>query len=112
MDKVVIACNYAETSPEASAGALGYVCRVAFGDKARVLVWVRSRNGRWIQKWQRIINLTNFRLKTLPAEHPRYNDALILKFESRERAERMLKSVANCEAFAKQKRLDKIQELE
>lgn len=74
-DRTVIACNYAEGTKIASLGALAYFCDGwTGGGYERVRVLVRSRGGRWVKKWESVKRLRNFRLKTLPASHPRYAD--------------------------------------
>lgn len=69
----VIACNFIERTSECSKGALAYVIGVP-GDPARIHLLARSRSGRWIDKWESLRRLDNFRFKTLPPEHPRYGD--------------------------------------
>jgi hypothetical protein len=72
-DLKAIACNYSEATATCSKGALCYVSRLwKTPGRARVRILARSRSGRWIQKWEDIRRLENFRLKTLPTEHPRY----------------------------------------
>lgn len=74
-DKQVIACNYTEATKVASKGALCYVIGINRGNGSeRIEILARSRGGRWIEKWESIKRLNNFRLKTLPQGHPRYND--------------------------------------
>jgi hypothetical protein len=34
---------------------------------------VRSRGGRWIEKWEAMRRLENFRVKTIPPDHPLYD---------------------------------------
>jgi hypothetical protein len=79
-DKRVIACNYVTNVSAARNGALCYVCFVP-GSADRVLLLVRSRGHRWIQKWEMLKRLDNFRFKTLPPEHPRYNDIRITDYD-------------------------------
>jgi hypothetical protein len=72
-DRHVMACNFAEAISECRKGALCYVLYSnPGGGYDRVFVLARSRGGRWIEKWEPIYRLTNFRVKTLPPEHPRY----------------------------------------
>jgi hypothetical protein len=61
-----VACNVAATKSYASRGAIAYLMRLS-GDRAKVLV--RSRGGRWIQRWTKIAGLANFRFKTVPVGH-------------------------------------------
>lgn len=78
MDRYVVACNYTEGTGVAAPGALCYVSLSnPGGGSDRLLIVVRSRGGRWVQKWENIRRLANFRLKTLPPEHPRYQDQRI-----------------------------------
>lgn len=77
-DRRVIACNYIQGTTVAAPGASAYVCLPLGGNlPERACVVVRSRGGRWVQKWEDMRRLGNFRLKTLPAEHPRYGDERI-----------------------------------
>jgi hypothetical protein len=74
-DKKAIACNYVEGISECAQGALCYIRRPNGGNAGeRIEILARSRSGRWIIKWESTHRLGNFRLKTIPAEHPRYND--------------------------------------
>lgn len=74
-DRHVLACNYREFTNVAAQGALAYVL-LQFGGNLpdRVRVLVRSRGGRWVEKWESVRRLDNPRLKTLPPEHPRHAD--------------------------------------
>lgn len=72
----VIACNLIEGISEASAGSLAYVLQIP-GDPERIHLLLRSRSGRWIQKWESLKRLDNFRAKTLPPEHPLRRDQRI-----------------------------------
>lgn len=83
-DKRVIACNYLEAVSVASKGALCYVVGTA-GDAENIELLIRSRSGRWIQKWERLKRIGNFRFKTLPPEHPRYKDERIATYFAEER---------------------------
>lgn len=75
-DRRVIACNYTEGTNVAAQGARAYVVPLYLGGNLpeRVMVRVRSRGGRWVTKWEAVHRLDNFRLATLPPEHPRYSD--------------------------------------
>lgn len=93
--KRVIQANYAEATKYIAKGARVYVSNVNYGNGSeRVLIVARSRGGRWVEKWESIKRLTNFRLKTLPLEHPKhkddriadfYNEATVLNLESARR---------------------------
>ena len=74
-DKRVIACNYRSPAKVARTGALCYVLDPNYGMGCeRVRLLLRSRGGRWIDKWEDTRRLTHFRGKTLPPEHGRYHD--------------------------------------
>jgi hypothetical protein len=71
----LIACNYRQATSVAALGALAYVLPQLGGNlPERVRVVVRSRGGRWVEKWEALRRLHNFRVKTIPPEHPRYRD--------------------------------------
>jgi hypothetical protein len=42
---------------------------------------VRSRSGRWIAKWETIRRLKDFRVKTIPVEHPLYSDERVTAYD-------------------------------
>jgi hypothetical protein len=72
-DRTEIACNYLEGTSKCSAGAIAYVVRTGeFLSGGRIEIQARSRSGRWINTVENIRRLHNFRLKTIPPEHPRY----------------------------------------
>lgn len=72
-----VACNYLESTKTAVSGALCYVVSDNPGnDNDRVEILSRSRSGRWIQKWESIKRLGNFRVKIVPPSSPRYEDLL------------------------------------
>jgi len=73
-DRLVIACNYLENTSICRRKALAYVSVATGGETERVCVLARSRSGRWVCRWESIHLLGNFRLKTLPPEHPRHAD--------------------------------------
>jgi hypothetical protein len=78
VDRRVIACNYTEAVSPVSAGALCYVTLLNPGNgHERIKILARSRSGRWIEKWEDTRRLSNFRLKTLPPEHPLHADERI-----------------------------------
>jgi hypothetical protein len=71
----VVACNITEATGTAVEGALAYdVLRGNRGnDNDRLPLLIRSRGGQWIGKWEGMRRLGNFRLKTIPPEHPLYS---------------------------------------
>lgn len=75
-DKRVIACNLRDATKIGMDGALCYLIGVP-GNPASIRVLVRSRSGRWVDRWERRNRLTNFRIKSLPPEHPKYPDERI-----------------------------------
>lgn len=79
----VVACNYTVATSACSEGALCYVCDMAVkgSGKCDVLIHARSRSGRWIQKWERAHRLANFRIKTIPPEHPRHKEYQINSYD-------------------------------
>lgn len=73
-DIKVIQCNFAETTNIAPKGARAYItCSNNGNGNDRIPILVRSHGGRWVEKWERADRLTDFRLKTLPPEHPLYS---------------------------------------
>lgn len=78
LDRRVVACNFREATNVARKGARAYLVRPnPGGGDDRVVILVRSRGGRWVEKWEDIRRLENFRCKTLPPEHPLYWDERI-----------------------------------
>lgn len=47
----------------------------------RIEVLLRSRGGRWIEKWQDIRTLENFRVKTIPFGHPLYSETRLYDYD-------------------------------
>ena len=81
-DRKVIQCNYADGTKIARAGARAYVVLPNPGNgHDRIKILVRSRNGRWVEKYEDIQRLTNFRVKALPSEHPLYSSDQLWDFE-------------------------------
>jgi hypothetical protein len=91
-DKYVVVCNYCEGTSYCSPGALAYVTHTGgmFSFDGRLQVFARSRRGRWILRWERISRLHNFRVKSLPSEHPRYSDVGTVAHDTRRSAEKQL----------------------
>ena len=76
-DRRVIQCNLTRPQSTASAGARAYVILTNPGSgSSRIEILLRTRGGRWIEKWQDIRTLHNFRPKTLPFGHPCYSRRL------------------------------------
>lgn len=73
-DKEIFVCNYGVSTSACAKGALCYVIRKFAVDES-MKVLARSRSGRWIEKWDKKERFYNFRLKIIPPQHPRYNDA-------------------------------------
>jgi hypothetical protein len=70
-DLRVVVANYTEGTSAVRVGAKAYISPVYPGALPdNVFLVVRSRGGRWIEKWERIKRLDNFRLKTIPPGHP------------------------------------------
>jgi hypothetical protein len=89
-DRSVVQCNYAGPVSAAAAGARAYLVRPnPGGGDDRIIILVRSRGGRWVEKWENIRRLENFRPKTLPPEHPLYGDLRIWDHEAEGMAGRM-----------------------
>lgn len=85
-DRRVVQCNYTEAVSEARAGARAYLVNPNLGNGAdRIEILVRSRGGRWIEKWEDIRRLGDFRVKTLPPEHPLYGDDRLYPAEHADR---------------------------
>ena len=57
-----IACNYAEATNIARKGARAYLLWRTGGDAERCNVLVKSRSGRWVDKWESIHRLDKFRV--------------------------------------------------
>lgn len=70
----VVACNFAVATKIASKGSLCYVLldNPGWGNN-RIVVLVRSRGGRWVNQWERVDRLTNFRMKTVVEADPVYD---------------------------------------
>ncbi len=68
-----VACNFHCPTKSASKGTLAFLVRDNPGwGNERVILLYKSRKGRWIEKWERIDRLTNFRLKTVVDLDPVY----------------------------------------
>lgn len=90
LDRHVVQCNYATSASAVAAGARAYLVRPnPGGGDDRIVVLARSRGGRWIEKWEDIRHLADFRVKTLPPEHPLYGDERIWDHEPEAMAGRL-----------------------
>jgi hypothetical protein len=70
-DKRVIQCNLREPTKVFARGARAYVVLANPGNAHdRITILGRSRRGKWVEKWEPIKRLDNFRAKPLPPEHP------------------------------------------
>ena len=78
-DRKVIRCNHRDGTRAVAEGAAAYVMQTnPGGGHDRIKLLSRSRGGRWIEGWTTTKRLENFRVKTLPPEHPLYgNDRLL-----------------------------------
>lgn len=77
-DQHVIQCNYATATKSVPAGARAYVLRTNPGNgNDRIVVLARSRGARWIETWVSIAHLRDFRVKTIPPDHPMYDQHLL-----------------------------------
>lgn len=89
-DRRVVQCNYAVPVSIAAAGARAYLLRAnPGGGSDRIVVLARSRGGRWVEKWEDIRRLDNFRAKTLPPGHPLYGDERIWDYDAEAMAGRL-----------------------
>lgn len=67
-DRYLLVCNYLTQTSEFRKGTLCYIVLLNAGNNSdRIKLFGRSRGGRWIQKWEDIRRLTNFRIKTISA---------------------------------------------
>ena len=71
-DLYAVACNYQDATNVASEGAKAYLCFHYLGGNLpeRIKVVARSRGGRWVEKWENTQRLGNYRIVTIPPEHP------------------------------------------
>lgn len=95
-DKYIVACNLSVSTRHCPKGGLAYIRWRAGGDDRRVSLRARSHSGRWITIWYPLKRLRNFRIKTIPADHPRYQDDHMWLWDERESAERQLADVLSC----------------
>ncbi len=81
-DRRVVQCNHAGDR-RAVPGARAYLARPNPGGfHDRIVILLRTRRGRWIETWEDIRRLSDFRAVTLPPGHPRYDDERIYDYEA------------------------------
>ena len=68
-DRLAVVCNLIDGGSYCRDGSLCYVTQV---NDDRVQVVVRSRSGRWIQRWTSIKNIRNARTKTITPKNQFY----------------------------------------
>lgn len=71
-DYRAIVCNFKDGTSAVPGGALCYVLQIS-GDGDRLRLLARARDGRWIERWESLANLENFRPRTVPPESPLYD---------------------------------------
>ncbi len=78
-----IACNYAIATSASAKGSLAYVLNPNAGNGfERMKLLSRSRGHRWIEIWEPLARLENFRAKTISPEDSLYVK-LLLAFDDR-----------------------------
>lgn len=94
-DRTVVQCNYAVPTNVAVRNARAYLVTPNPGwGNDRIFVLVKSRGGRWVSKWESIIRLINFRVKTIPPEDPLYTREIFWDINPEETAVQMNESRA------------------
>ena len=78
--KRVLMCNYREGTSIVPPGARAYFSLGLPGMPERAYLLVRSRSGRWVQKWENVRHLCNFRFREMQPEHPLYGDTRIADY--------------------------------
>lgn len=95
--RVVIQCNLIDTDGQAPRGYLANANWGNYADKIEVVL--RRKEGRWSAYWTGIERFDNFRVKTLPPEHPRFGDGRILDFPDRPAAEEEVAKLVKARAY-------------
>lgn len=73
-DKRVVACNYCGSEKsETKYIKPGTLCYLLPNWGVRCEMLVRSRGGRHVKRWGDFSQFNNYRLKTIPPEHPLYD---------------------------------------
>jgi hypothetical protein len=111
-DKQAIQCNYTETTSAVANGSRAYVTLLNPGSgNSRIMVIARSRGGRFVEKWENIRRLDNFRIRTVHHSDPLYHNhrlyilgdldrALLILRESKEYLERPKSERQEREAYS------------
>ena len=72
-DRRVVAVNVLRPTSATSKGAKAFVVLPNDGNaNDRIELLIRSRGGRWIERWEAAKNLANARAVTIPPQHPLY----------------------------------------
>lgn len=86
-DRRVVQCNLTVPTSAAARGARAYVVLVNRGNGSdRIEILLRSRSGRWVEKWEDIRHLDHFRAKTIPFGHPIYGRLRLWTYEPEQTA--------------------------
>lgn len=77
----VIQCSYLDDTQFAPRGARAYVVRInPTSGHDRIVVLARTHSGRWVQRWENILRLRDFRVVTLPPGHAHHSDHRLRTF--------------------------------
>ena len=89
-----IVCNYLSGGSYVRKGAKAYVNVLYLGGNLpdRLKVEVKSRGGRWIEKWENSARLGNFRLTTISVDHPKFGERRKFQADA-EGLERLLRAL-------------------
>lgn len=92
-DRRVVQMNYAVSTNVAAKGARAYlVLPNGGGGHDRICILVKSRGGRWVEKWEDSRRLTNLRAKTVSPGHPLYDDDRLWDYEPEQQITDMLQT--------------------
>lgn len=81
-DRRVVQMNFAVPTKVAAKGARAYLVLPNGGNgHDRICILIKSRGGRWVEKWEDSRRLTNFRAKTISSGHPLYEDDRLWDYE-------------------------------
>lgn len=101
-DRYAVVCNVTDDTKVVRSGAKAYVGYIpGDGPFGSLCITVQSRGGRLIRKWEPVKRLSNFRIKTIPPEHPATrwdketdNAMYVTLHDSREEAQRVINRIA------------------